>query len=446
MLINSSKDEMGRDDCHDLSALIAFIADGRPDASCLRTTTSDCRTAHLGHFPFESEEIFIAPLIDASNTEHSNDIDLLISLLALSSTDAFTSKNPTSEAQITEMRLATSGSVRSNRAHILITDQAEYSIVNVRFANACNLSRTRKCERGIVANICAGPVEVPTTDGWYISTFAMVIQSTVEPFDVILGRDWIALCRPDLSSGHVEPASEDILDSLPFGHRWLPGKRMGPSDTGKNRSSSNTRVMYQESVTVRHPRFYLTDGTIIIRLQDTLYKIHLHFLTSYSELFHSTFSLQPQRPTEGTLDEDPVRIEDVGPNDFDKLLSLFYPLDVIKGDLESFEDWVAVLRVSSRLDFQRHRELAITKLSSFALPADKIQLSKQFDVDQWLGPAYKALCLRDQPLTVDEAYKIGLEDAVKIAAVRDGLAKFGGARSTRAAALFEATLGESWNQ
>lgn len=119
------------------------------------------------------------------------------------------------------MRLATSGSIRSSRAHILITDQVQHSLINSRFANTNNLPRTPRCERGITTNVCAGPVEVPTPSGRYIRTFPMVIQPTVEPFDVILGCDWISECRPVLISDRVEEASEEVRDSLPFGHRWL---------------------------------------------------------------------------------------------------------------------------------------------------------------------------------------------------------------------------------
>lgn len=38
------------------------------------------------------------------------------------------------------------------------------------------------------------------------------------------------------------------------------------------------------------------------------------------------FSLEYTRETEGAIDCDPITIESVEPDDFDKLLSLFYPL------------------------------------------------------------------------------------------------------------------------
>lgn len=182
------------------------------------------------------------------------------------------------------MRLATSGSIRSFRAHILITDQVQHSLINSRFANTNNLFRTPRCERGITTNICAGPVEVPTPSGRYISTFPMVVQPTIEPFDVILGCDWISECRPVLTSDRVEEAREEVRDSLPFGHRWLPGRNESGGSRQSGRSvhtvvvsrcttqiqfsstSSADVLMYEVNVPKRHARFYLSDGTIILRV------------------------------------------------------------------------------------------------------------------------------------------------------------------------------------
>lgn len=121
--------------------------------------------------------------------------------------------------------------------------------------------------------------------------------------------------------------------------------------------------------------------------------------------------------------------------------------DVISGDLQTINDWIAVLKVASRLDFVSHRELAITRLVALASPVERIKLAKEYDIASWLGPAYKELCLRAQPLTVDEGSKLGLEDVVKISAVRDFVGKRAPMRTGqdgRAATLFEATFGERW--
>lgn len=121
--------------------------------------------------------------------------------------------------------------------------------------------------------------------------------------------------------------------------------------------------------------------------------------------------------------------------------------DIASGDLHTIDDWIAVLKVASRLDFMSHRKLAITRLTALASPVERIKLGKDYDIASWLGPAYKELCLRTPPLTVDEGSKLGLEDAMKISAVRDFIARHTPMRSgqaARAATLFEATFGERW--
>jgi len=60
----------------------------------------------------------------------------------------------------------------------------------------------------------------------------------------------------------------------------------------------------------RHLHFYYANGSIIFRVEDTLYKLARDTLEKDSELFRDMFSLDahcvgPPR-TEGTIDEDPI--------------------------------------------------------------------------------------------------------------------------------------------
>jgi len=86
------------------------------------------------------------------------------------------------------------------------------------------------------------------------------------------------------------------------------------------------------------------------------------------------------------------------------------------------EDWTTLLSVSSRLLFDGLRRLCIGRIEKLAkqiAPADRIVLAKKFDVPQLLSPAYLALCTRRDPLSDDEARKIGFEEAFKLATARE---------------------------
>jgi hypothetical protein len=50
---------------------------------------------------------------------------------------------------------------------------------------------------------------------------------------------------------------------------------------------------------------------------------------------------------------------------------------------------------------------------------DKIVCAREFHVDQWTTPAYIKLCQREEPLTSEEAAKIGLEGTLLIFRIRE---------------------------
>ncbi|KAI0783098.1 hypothetical protein C8Q75DRAFT_475439 [Abortiporus biennis] len=135
------------------------------------------------------------------------------------------------------------------------------------------------------------------------------------------------------------------------------------------------------------------------------------------------FLLPPplERETEGRTDNDPIRLPDTKSEDFARLLSLFYPKDVKNGDLSTVEEWTSVLAVSSRWGFDLHRQLSKERLSQLASPFERILLSRQYDVKEWLVPALLDLSTRDESLTLAEGWKLGMEDVILISDIRQSI-------------------------
>lgn len=69
------------------------------------------------------------------------------------------------------------------------------------------------------------------------------------------------------------------------------------------------------------------------------------------------------------------------------------------------------------------RALALRHLQALALPAvDRVLLAREFDLGgRWALAAYTALCERPQPLSLDEAARLGLATATRVAQVREEL-------------------------
>lgn len=97
-----------------------------------------------------------------------------------------------------------------------------------------------------------------------------------------------------------------------------------------------------------------------------------------------------------------------------------------KGDIHSVEDWAAVLRFSTEWGFESIRSLAIERLAPIATPVDKIVLSRECKVQQWLVPSLTKLCLREEFLSRDESRRLGVDDFYLIASVRERLRANGG--------------------
>jgi hypothetical protein len=63
-------------------------------------------------------------------------------------------------------------------------------------------------------------------------------------------------------------------------------------------------------------------------------------------------------------------------------------------------DWIAMLSISTRLNFPKVRERAIKEITARLEeidPFDLIGLAVKYDVQQWLMPAYRRIVTRNQP-------------------------------------------------
>jgi hypothetical protein len=83
-------------------------------------------------------------------------------------------------------------------------------------------------------------------------------------------------------------------------------------------------------------------------------------------------------------------------------------------------EWTSILTLAIQWDFQSVKTLAANRLSFIASPIEKIVLGRRFDMFEWLQDGYTAVCSRHEALTIEEGNLLGIEDVVKIAAVRQG--------------------------
>jgi hypothetical protein len=83
----------------------------------------------------------------------------------------------------------------------------------------------------------------------------------------------------------------------------------------------------------------------------------------------------------------------------------------------TFEQWSAVLDLSTRWGFTSIRDLAIRSIR----PPDslkKLLLARKCNIDMWIQPALLELCMRPQPLSLEEARLMDFEDVILVGSVR----------------------------
>ena len=83
----------------------------------------------------------------------------------------------------------------------------------------------------------------------------------------------------------------------------------------------------------------------------------------------------------------------------------------------TFEQWSAILDLSTRWGFASIRDLAIRSIRP-PDPLKKLLLARKYNIDMWIQPAFLELCMRPQPLSLEEARLVDFEDVILVGSVR----------------------------
>ena len=169
--------------------------------------------------------------------------------------------------------------------------------------------------------------------------------------------------------------------------------------------------------------------------------MHRYFFLRDSAYFREKLP-QPPSPSDlntgrGCSDKFPLILDDASKVDFERLLWVFYnpyvaihivlSLDLIHRHRKyslyyaSVEEWTSILRLAHQWDFIEVKELAVRELQALSIaPLEKIVLYQKYAVKKdLLQPAFIALAIRDEPITLDEGRELGLETALRLAEARE---------------------------
>ncbi|KZP04075.1 hypothetical protein FIBSPDRAFT_767980, partial [Athelia psychrophila] len=160
----------------------------------------------------------------------------------------------------------------------------------------------------------------------------------------------------------------------------------------------------------RHPQYYFEDGNVVFLIEGALYNVHRYFFARDSTHFRAIL--------QDTDASHPCVMSDVSCADFDEFLAILYPTNFRRPTEKTTAQWTSILHLAAKWGFENIKLLAIDNLTANATPIDKIVLGRRYGITEWLPGAYEAVCIRVDPLTLEEGMKLGVEDTVRISAAR----------------------------
>ena len=173
-------------------------------------------------------------------------------------------------------------------------------------------------------------------------------------------------------------------------------------------------------------------------MENNLFRVHRYFFTRDSPFFLDKLP-HPPPPGEfskGASDNNPFILENTLKVDFEHLLWVFYNEYVRNFSFSMFSNvyfrkysiyeadvdvWSSILKLAHQFEFVEVKAFALRELEQREMPAlDKIILYHNHDIDRnLLLAAYTALTVRDEPISIDEGYQLGLEFALRLAQARE---------------------------
>ncbi|KAF7782838.1 hypothetical protein Agabi119p4_2214 [Agaricus bisporus var. burnettii] len=170
-------------------------------------------------------------------------------------------------------------------------------------------------------------------------------------------------------------------------------------------------------------QYYIPGGDLHFKVERTLFRVHSYFFSRESPQYRERMAgVDHAKTNDGRSDKAAILVGNTTVEDFSKFLWIFYNPDYTF-DSTPASVWCTILELSSPLkwDFPKMHALALRQLADLQIPlVDRIVLYRKcsITIDRLL-PLYADLCLREEPLTLEESVRLGYEFSVPISQVRE---------------------------
>ncbi|KAK0241320.1 hypothetical protein EDD85DRAFT_395680 [Armillaria nabsnona] len=174
----------------------------------------------------------------------------------------------------------------------------------------------------------------------------------------------------------------------------------------------------------KHEAYYIKGGDVYFLVEECMFRVHRYFFERESSKFRQMFSgpTSPGKEPEGSSASTAFKLGDITAEDFGHFLWIFYNPKHSLYDA-STAVWVTILRTAYDWLFPEVKALGIRELERKTINlVDRIILYQECKVDpSLLVQLYAKLCSRDDPPSMEESVRLGVETTARIFRARERL-------------------------
>ncbi|TFK62053.1 hypothetical protein BDN72DRAFT_777577, partial [Pluteus cervinus] len=104
--------------------------------------------------------------------------------------------------------------------------------------------------------------------------------------------------------------------------------------------------------------------------------------------------------------------------DLERFLAVLLPTEYGQYEATSFDEWASILKVAHQWEFESIFKLALENIEPVSSPVDKVVIGNAYKIPDWATEARILLCRREEPITLEEAVRMGIEEAMNISTTR----------------------------
>ncbi|KAK2462930.1 hypothetical protein APHAL10511_005128 [Amanita phalloides] len=168
---------------------------------------------------------------------------------------------------------------------------------------------------------------------------------------------------------------------------------------------------------------------IVIHVENRLFKIPQHVLTTNSPVFRNMFDMPIPKDSkpDGCSEEQPLVLEGIKASEFARLLRCIYPLNFRDRSFQlefSLEEWEEVLKLATFYEMSEVKAFVVEEMAPLFgsdMAVQQVQLSQVYGVTSWLELGLHELVQRAEPLTALDIDAIGSIHAAEVMSLREYL-------------------------